>query len=120
MAGQFGLARSHFFHRWFQACGNSPGKRLISVCAAHRFNVQRSPRPAGLTRSAEGGFPSTLTTKARGLISGYGWEQNVEHTMALLNATIDLPETINMVGWREQGQDHYLGRVILALLHGTG
>jgi len=40
--------------------------------------------------------------------------------MALLNATIDLPETINMVGWREQGQDHYLGRVILALLHGTG
>lgn len=35
----------------------------------------------------------------RGVISGYGWEQNVDHTMALLNATIDLPRTINMVGW---------------------
>jgi len=35
----------------------------------------------------------------RGVISGYGWEQNVEHTMAVLSATLDLPRTINMVGW---------------------
>ena len=35
----------------------------------------------------------------RGVVDGYGWEQNVEHTMAVLNATIDLPKTINMVGW---------------------
>lgn len=35
----------------------------------------------------------------RGVISGYGWEDNVAHTMAVLGATIDLPRTINMVGW---------------------
>jgi len=52
-----------------------------------------------VTGRPNSGFPSTLITKARGLIGGYGWEQNVEHTMALLNATFDLPKTINMVGW---------------------
>jgi len=35
----------------------------------------------------------------RGVVSGYGWEHNVDHTMAVLNATLDLPRTINMVGW---------------------
>ena len=35
----------------------------------------------------------------RGVVDGYGWEQNVAHTMAVLNATIELPRTINMVGW---------------------
>jgi len=35
----------------------------------------------------------------RGVVDGYGWEQNVEHTMAVLNATVDLPRAINMVGW---------------------
>jgi hypothetical protein len=35
----------------------------------------------------------------RGVMDGYGWEQNVEHAMAVLNATVDLPRTINMVGW---------------------
>lgn len=36
---------------------------------------------------------------AGGVISGDGWEQNVLHTMAVLEATIDLPRTINLVGW---------------------
>lgn len=35
----------------------------------------------------------------RGVIDGYGWDQNVDHTMAVLEATIDLSRTINMVGW---------------------
>ena len=35
----------------------------------------------------------------RGAVSGYGWEHNVDHTMAVLNATRDLPHTINMAGW---------------------
>lgn len=35
----------------------------------------------------------------RGVVDGFGWEENVAHTMAVLNATIDLPKTINMVGW---------------------
>jgi len=35
----------------------------------------------------------------RGVVDGYGWEQNVAHTIAVLEATIDLPQTINMVGW---------------------
>jgi hypothetical protein len=36
---------------------------------------------------------------SRGVVSGYGWEHNVDHTMAVLSATIALPRTINMVGW---------------------
>ena len=47
---------------------------------------------SGLKRSA---WFATL----RGVVDGYGWEQNVEHTMAVLDATIDLPRTINTVGW---------------------
>jgi hypothetical protein len=35
----------------------------------------------------------------RGAVSGYGWEHNVDHTMAVLNATRDLPHTINVAGW---------------------
>jgi len=35
----------------------------------------------------------------RGVVNGYGWEANVEHTMAVLNRTLDLPRTINMAGW---------------------
>jgi hypothetical protein len=35
----------------------------------------------------------------RGVIDGYGWEHNVDHTMAVLNGTIDLPRTVNMAGW---------------------
>jgi hypothetical protein len=35
----------------------------------------------------------------RGVVDGYGWEQNVAHTIAVMGATIDLPRTINMVGW---------------------
>jgi hypothetical protein len=37
--------------------------------------------------------------ETRGVTDGYGWEDNVAHTMAVLDATIDLPHTINMVGW---------------------
>jgi hypothetical protein len=37
--------------------------------------------------------------ETRGVIDGYGWEDNLAHTMAVLDATIDLPRTINMVGW---------------------
>jgi hypothetical protein len=36
---------------------------------------------------------------ARGVVDGFGWEENVAHVMAVLGATIDLPQTINMVGW---------------------
>lgn len=46
-----------------------------------------------------GSQESSWLAVPKGLTSGYGWEQNVEHTMAVLNATIDLPKTINMVGW---------------------
>jgi hypothetical protein len=35
----------------------------------------------------------------RGMITGYGWEHNVDHTIAVLKATIDLPRVINMAGW---------------------
>jgi hypothetical protein len=36
---------------------------------------------------------------AKGIVTGEGWEHNVEHTMAVLNATVDLPRVINMAGW---------------------
>ena len=37
--------------------------------------------------------------ETRGVIDGFGWEENVAHTVAVLDATIVLPSTINMVGW---------------------
>src|ERR1043166_8070365 len=36
---------------------------------------------------------------AKGVTTGFGWEANVAHTMAVLDATIDLPRVINMAGW---------------------
>jgi hypothetical protein len=36
---------------------------------------------------------------AKGVVTGEGWAHNVAHTMALLNATMDLPSVINMAGW---------------------
>src|SRR5215831_6410647 len=52
------------------------------------------------TRDAVTGLKeSSCLAGSRGVIDGYGWEHNVDHTMAVLNATIDLPRTINMVGW---------------------
>ena len=41
----------------------------------------------------------SLFAVIRGVVSGYGWEHNIDHTMAVLNATLDLPHTINMAGW---------------------
>jgi hypothetical protein len=35
----------------------------------------------------------------RGVVDGFGWNENVAHVMVVLGATIDLPQTINMVGW---------------------
>src|SRR5215472_9782975 len=52
------------------------------------------------TRNAITGLKeSSWFAGTRGVIDGYGWEHNVDHTMAVMNATIDLPRTINMVGW---------------------
>jgi len=52
------------------------------------------------TRNPVSGLPqSSWFAGTRGVISGYGWEHNVDHTLAVLTATIDLPRTINMVGW---------------------
>ena len=52
------------------------------------------------TRDAITGLKeSSWFAGSRGVINGHGWEHNVDHTMAVLNATIDIPRTINMVGW---------------------
>lgn len=40
-----------------------------------------------------------ITAGPKGMVTGFGWEQNVKHTMAVLNATFDLPRVINMAGW---------------------
>ena len=60
--------------------------------------LRRKAKTPG-TRDPFTGLPqSSWFAGTRGVIRGYGWDHNVDHTMAVLNATIDLPRTINMVG----------------------
>ena len=75
---------------------------------SHSAAKSASPAERGLAAQAKtpgtrdpitGLKESSWFAAARGVISGDGWEHNVEHTMAVLNATIDMPRTINMVGW---------------------
>jgi hypothetical protein len=56
-----------------------------------------SAQERGLAAQAK--TPGGLLNVPRGIISGKGWEANVAHTMAVLDATIDLPNVINMAGW---------------------
>lgn len=74
---------------------------------SHRVGGSASALDRGLaaqaktpgTRDPFTGLPqSSWFAGTRGVIRGYGWDHNVDHTMAVLNATIDLPRTINMVG----------------------
>jgi hypothetical protein len=52
-----------------------------------------------ITGIKESSWFGTLRTVLGGIVSGDGWEHNVLHTMAVFEATLDLPRTINMVGW---------------------
>jgi hypothetical protein len=69
-----------------------------SATAAQRGLAAQAKTPG--TRNPMSGMKQSSPFAAlRGVVDGYGWEHNVEHTMAVLNATVDLPRTINMVGW---------------------
>lgn len=69
-----------------------------SASAAERGLAAQAKTPG--TRDPVSGLKEgSWFASLRGVVNGYGWEHNVEHTMAVLNATIDLPRTINMVGW---------------------
>jgi len=69
-----------------------------SASMADRSLAAQAKTPG--TRDPVSGFKEdSWFAAARGVVDGYGWEQNVSHTMAVLNATIDLPRTVNIVGW---------------------
>jgi hypothetical protein len=78
--------------------GSSSHSVPKSALAADRGLAAQAKTP-GTRNPVNGLKQSSWFAATRGVIDGYGWEQNVEHTMAVLNATIDLPRTINMVGW---------------------
>lgn len=69
-----------------------------SDTAAARGRAAQAKTP-GTRNPVSGLKESAPLAVARGVIDGFGWEENVAHTMAVLGATIDLPHTINMVGW---------------------
>jgi hypothetical protein len=78
--------------------GSSPHSVGKSATAAERGLAAQAKTP-GTRDPIRGLEESSWFPVLRGVLSGYGWEHNVEHTLAVLNATIDLPRTINMVGW---------------------
>jgi len=78
--------------------GSSPHGVGKSATALERGLAAQAKTP-GTRDPITGLKQSTYFEGTRGVISGDGWEHNVAHTMAVLNATIDLPQTINMVGW---------------------
>ena len=78
--------------------GSSSHGAPKSASAADRGLAAQAKTPG--TRDPVSGLKSSAWfASLRGVVDGFGWEQNVEHTMAVLNATIDLPKTINIVGW---------------------
>jgi hypothetical protein len=78
--------------------GSSPQSVSKAASVAQRGLAAQAKTPG--TRNPITGLKQFSPFEAlRGVISGDGWEANVAHTMAVLNATLDLPSTINMVGW---------------------
>lgn len=67
--------------------------------SAHDRGLAGQAHTPGTRDAVTGLKESSWFAGSRGVIDGYGWEHNVDHTMAVLKATIDLPRTINMVGW---------------------
>jgi hypothetical protein len=78
--------------------GSSPQSVGKSASALQRGLAAQAKTPG--TRNPVTGLKQSTTFEAlKGVINGDGWETNVAHTMAVLNATVDLPTTINMAGW---------------------
>jgi len=78
--------------------GSSPQGVGKSATAFERGLAAQAKTP-GTRDPITGLKQGSFFEATRGVISGEGWEHNVAHTMAVLNATLDLPRTINMVGW---------------------
>jgi len=81
---------------------DGPGSSSHSAgrgASARERGLAAQAHTPGTADAITGAKESSWFAGFRGVIDGYGWEHNVEHTMAVLSATIDLPRTINMVGW---------------------
>ncbi|HEX8895194.1 MAG TPA: hypothetical protein VF783_17830 [Terriglobales bacterium] len=78
--------------------GSSPHRVGKSATALERSLAAQAKTP-GTRDPITGLKQATFCEALRGVISGEGWEDNVAHTMAVLDATIDLPHVINMAGW---------------------
>lgn len=71
--------------------------------------INAGPGSASSVRSITPGtsrgdsFVTKLVARAMGLLGGYGWEHNVEHTLEVINAinagSSQKIDTINLVGW---------------------
>jgi hypothetical protein len=78
--------------------GSSSHDASRSASAYERGLAAQAKTP-GTRDPISGMKESSYFAASQGLVTGYGWEHNVKHTMAVLNATLDLPRVINMAGW---------------------
>ena len=70
--------------------------------SAHARGLANQAHTPGTRNPVNGqsqGASPTVAMIAKGMLKGDGWEHNVAHTMAVLDATVDLPAVINMAGW---------------------
>ena len=67
--------------------------------SAYERGLAAKAQTPGTRNPVTGLKEGSCLTMLKGVASGEGWEHNVEHTMAVLDATIDLPSVINMAGW---------------------
>lgn len=87
--------RDWIIHDGPGSCSHGVGK---SATAIDRSLAAQAKTP-GTCDPVTGLKQNSWLAATRGVVDGYGWEQNVDHAMAVLKATVDLPRTINMVGW---------------------
>lgn len=77
--------------------GSSPHSVGAPASMADRSLAAQAKTPG--TRDPVSGLKENARFAAiRGVVDGYGWDQNVNHTMAVIDAML-LPRTINLVGW---------------------
>ena len=77
----------------------SSSHSLPASASAYERGLAAQAKTPGTRDPVSGMKESSYFTVSKGQVTGLGWEHNVKHTMAVLNATLDLPRVINMAGW---------------------
>jgi hypothetical protein len=81
---------------------DGPGSSSHSVqgsASAYERGLAAQAKTPGTRDPVSGMNEHSFLAVPRGMVTGFGWDHNVEHTMAVLNATVELPHVVNMAGW---------------------